>query len=105
MVVHYFRIRYSSTSVIIKSMMIYYISGEYGFVIAVTTIDHIGNGVIDQGQGSVNFPVKYKAIVFRPFKGEVIYFIVLKCILEYIVYTVQYILYSVYSQTCIIRGT
>eukprot|EP00116_Pleurobrachia_bachei_P002609 sb/3462871/ len=45
-------------------------TGEHGFVVAVTTIDHIGNGVIDQGQGSVNFPVKYKAIVFRPFKGE-----------------------------------
>ncbi|XP_063680954.1 DNA-directed RNA polymerase II subunit RPB7-like isoform X2 [Bolinopsis microptera] len=47
-------------------------TGEYGFVVAVTTIDHIGNGVVDQGQGSVNFPVKYKAIVFRPFKGEVV---------------------------------
>ena len=46
-------------------------TGEYGFVVAVTTIDHIGNGIIDQGQGSVHFPVKYKAIVFRPFKGEV----------------------------------
>ena len=40
-------------------------------MIAVTTIDHIGNGIVDQGQGSVHFPVKYKAIVFRPFKGEV----------------------------------
>uniref|UniRef100_A0A667IHI0 DNA-directed RNA polymerase subunit n=1 Tax=Lynx canadensis TaxID=61383 RepID=A0A667IHI0_LYNCA len=34
-------------------------TGKYGFVIAVTTIDNIG-------------AVKYKAIVFRPFKGEVV---------------------------------
>lgn len=47
-------------------------SGKYGFVIAVTTIDNIGNGLIQPGSGFVNYPVKYKAIVFRPFKGEVL---------------------------------
>lgn len=47
-------------------------SGKYGFVIAVTTIDSIGSGVIQPGQGFVVYPVKYKAIVFRPFKGEVL---------------------------------
>jgi len=41
-------------------------------VIAVTTIDQIGSGVIQPGQGFVVYPVKYKAIVFRPFKGEVL---------------------------------
>ncbi|XP_025905906.1 DNA-directed RNA polymerase II subunit RPB7 [Nothoprocta perdicaria] len=44
----------------------------YGFVIAVTTIDNIGAGVIQPGRGFVLYPVKYKAIVFRPFKGEVV---------------------------------
>lgn len=41
-------------------------------MIAVTTIDQIGAGVIQPGQGFVVYPVKYKAIVFRPFKGEVL---------------------------------
>ncbi|XP_066582566.1 DNA-directed RNA polymerase II subunit RPB7 isoform X2 [Prorops nasuta] len=38
----------------------------------VTTIDNIGSGIIQPGQGFVVYPVKYKAIVFRPFKGEVL---------------------------------
>lgn len=45
---------------------------RYGFVVAVTTIDNIGAGIIQPGQGFVVYPVKYKAIVFRPFKGEVL---------------------------------
>lgn len=48
------------------------LSFRYGFVIAVTTIDNIGAGVIQPGRGFVLYPVKYKAIVFRPFKGEVV---------------------------------
>lgn len=47
-------------------------TGKYGFVIAVTTIDMIGSGNIQPSQGFVVYPVKYKAIVFRPFKGEVL---------------------------------
>ena len=47
-------------------------TGKYGFVIAVTTIDNIGAGLIAPGQGYVVYPVKYKAIVFRPFKHEVL---------------------------------
>jgi len=47
-------------------------TGKYGFVIAVTTIDNIGAGMIQPSRGFVNYPVKYKAIVFRPFKGEVL---------------------------------
>ncbi|XP_050529443.1 DNA-directed RNA polymerase II subunit RPB7-like isoform X6 [Daktulosphaira vitifoliae] len=47
-------------------------TGKYGFVIAVTHIDNIGSGLILPGQGLVVYSVKYKAIVFRPFKGEVL---------------------------------
>lgn len=47
-------------------------TGKYGFVIAVTTIDEIGSGMIQAGRGFVLYPIKYKAIVFRPFKGEVL---------------------------------
>lgn len=49
-----------------------YVCRRYGFVIAVTSIDNIGAGLILPGQGFVVYPVKYKAIVFRPFKGEVL---------------------------------
>ncbi|XP_018012125.1 DNA-directed RNA polymerase II subunit RPB7 [Hyalella azteca] len=47
-------------------------TGKYGFVIAVTTIDDIGSGMVQPGRGFVLYPIKYKAIVFRPFKGEVL---------------------------------
>ena len=47
-------------------------TGKYGFVIAVTSIDNIGAGVIQSGTGFVTYPIKYRAIVFRPFKGEVL---------------------------------
>ena len=46
-------------------------TGKHGFVIAVTTIDNIGDGLIQPGRGFVLYPIKYKAIVFRPCKGEV----------------------------------
>merc|ERR1739838_536830 len=35
-------------------------------------IDSIGDGEILPGRGFCRFPIKYKAIVFRPFKGEVV---------------------------------
>jgi len=47
-------------------------TGKYGFVIAVTNIENISAGLIQPGQGLVVYHVKYKAIVFRPFKGEVL---------------------------------
>ena len=37
-----------------------------------TSVDGIGAGIIQSGQGFVVYPVKYKAVVFRPFKGQVI---------------------------------
>ncbi|KOB71522.1 DNA-directed RNA polymerase II subunit RPB7-like protein [Operophtera brumata] len=37
-----------------------------------TCTGNIGAGLIQPGQGFVVYPVKYKAIVFRPFKGEVL---------------------------------
>ena len=46
-------------------ILIVFFSGKYGFVIAVTTIDSVGAGLIQPGQGFVLYPVKYKAIVFR----------------------------------------
>ena len=47
-------------------------SGRYGFIIAVTDIEHMGSGKVQEGTGAVLFPIKFKAIVFRPFKGEIV---------------------------------
>eukprot|EP01111_Echinosteliopsis_oligospora_P004385 TRINITY_DN1705_c0_g1_i1.p1 TRINITY_DN1705_c0_g1~~TRINITY_DN1705_c0_g1_i1.p1 ORF type:complete len:173 (+),score=31.96 TRINITY_DN1705_c0_g1_i1:55-573(+) len=47
-------------------------SGQYGFIITVITVDTIGKGKVQEGTGFVVFPVKFKAIVFKPFKGEVL---------------------------------
>eukprot|EP00126_Sphaerothecum_destruens_P009225 Sdes_comp20464_c0_seq5m14716 len=49
--------------------------GRYGYVIMVTSIEDIGKGRIQEGiewRGLVTFKVKYNAVVFRPFKGEVV---------------------------------
>lgn len=61
-----------------KSVTSIILCHRYGFVIAVTTIDSIGSGLVIPGQGFVVYPVKYKAIVFRPFKGEVLDAIVMQ---------------------------
>jgi DNA-directed RNA polymerase II subunit RPB7 len=38
----------------------------------VTSIENFGNGRILEGSGMAEFTVKYKAIVYKPFKGEVV---------------------------------
>jgi len=47
-------------------------SGRYGFIITVTSVEHMGMGRVQESTGFVIFPVKFKAIVFKPFKGEVV---------------------------------
>ena len=46
-------------------------SGRYGFIISVINIHSTGDGHIREGHGYVTFPMKFQALVFRPFKGEV----------------------------------
>jgi DNA-directed RNA polymerase II subunit RPB7 len=46
--------------------------GKNGFIVAVTKVEPKGAGEITSGSGSVKFPVQYHALVFRPFKGEVL---------------------------------
>eukprot|EP00301_Raphidiophrys_heterophryoidea_P019389 c4332_g1_i1.p1 GENE.c4332_g1_i1~~c4332_g1_i1.p1 ORF type:complete len:172 (+),score=44.45 c4332_g1_i1:41-556(+) len=46
-------------------------SASYGFVICVTNVRRVGLGVILPQQGSAKFRMKFEAVVFRPFKGEV----------------------------------
>ena len=49
-------------------------SGQYGYIICV--LDHqkidIGAGKIVPGVGLAEFTVQYQAIIFKPFKGEVV---------------------------------
>ena len=47
-------------------------TGRYGYIITVTKVINIGKGQINDSNGHATFPVKYKAIVFRPFKNEVL---------------------------------
>merc|ERR1712224_790679 len=48
------------------------ITGKYGFTILVTQIIKIGKGLLNDCTGFAHFPIKYWALVLRPFKGEVI---------------------------------
>lgn len=47
-------------------------TGRYGYIVAVVAIIEIQMGKIIPGHGSAEFEVQYSAILFKPFKNEVI---------------------------------
>jgi DNA-directed RNA polymerase II subunit RPB7 len=47
-------------------------TGRYGYVITVLSLHNIGKGKILPGSGLAEFKVNYQAIVFKPYKGEVL---------------------------------
>ncbi|KAI8646833.1 DNA-directed RNA polymerase II subunit [Parasitella parasitica] len=47
-------------------------TGRYGYVITVLSLNNIGKGKILPGSGLAEFRVNYQAIVFKPYKGEVL---------------------------------
>uniref|UniRef100_A0A6B2LN88 S1 motif domain-containing protein n=1 Tax=Arcella intermedia TaxID=1963864 RepID=A0A6B2LN88_9EUKA len=47
------------------------VHGTYGFIIVVTSVKDIPLGEVQEG-GMVKFYVKYDAIVFRPFRNQVL---------------------------------
>ncbi|KZW00712.1 hypothetical protein EXIGLDRAFT_720950 [Exidia glandulosa HHB12029] len=47
-------------------------SGQFGYIIAVIDLVDIGRGVVLPGSGQAEFVTRYRAIVFKPFKGEVV---------------------------------
>ncbi|CDO69674.1 hypothetical protein BN946_scf184851.g62 [Trametes cinnabarina] len=47
-------------------------SGEFGYIIAVVSILDIGKGMVLPGSGQAEFVTRYRAIVFKPFKGQVV---------------------------------
>ncbi|EAL64909.1 hypothetical protein ACTFIW_007245 [Dictyostelium discoideum] len=53
-------------------------TGRYGFIITITSVDFLSKGKVLESSGYVVFNVKYKAIIFKPFKGEVLDAIVTK---------------------------
>ena len=61
---------YLNSRIILIISSFFFFTLRYGFIIAITTIDNIGTGLIQPGRGYVVYPVEYKAIVFRPFKGK-----------------------------------
>ncbi|KAF2073977.1 hypothetical protein CYY_004722 [Polysphondylium violaceum] len=53
-------------------------SGRYGFIITITSVDFISKGKVLESSGFVVFQVRYNAIIFKPFRGEVLDAIVTK---------------------------
>jgi DNA-directed RNA polymerase II subunit RPB7 len=49
-----------------------YCTGKTGFVLAVTSLYSIGQGMIREGVGNARFNVQYRCIAFMPHKGEVL---------------------------------
>ncbi|KAJ3126858.1 DNA-directed RNA polymerase II subunit [Nowakowskiella sp. JEL0407] len=47
-------------------------SGRYGYIIAVVQIGEIGRGVLQSSSGIAEFTIPYKAVVFKPFKNQVV---------------------------------
>ncbi|KAL0236158.1 hypothetical protein GEMRC1_002740 [Eukaryota sp. GEM-RC1] len=44
----------------------------YGYVLLLLSLDNIGQGRVIPGTGDVVYPVNFKALVFKPFKNEVL---------------------------------
>lgn len=64
-------------------------SGQFGYIIAVVSILDIGKGMVLSGSGQAEFITRYRAIVFKPFKGEVVDGVVnnvnkVRCLVYYI---------------------
>lgn len=56
-------------------------AGRYGYIVAVLqVIDPIPEGELDHTSGFAVFNLRYRALVFRPFKGEVLDSVVTKVV-------------------------
>ncbi|KAI8917344.1 RNA polymerase Rpb7 [Entophlyctis helioformis] len=47
-------------------------SGQHGYIISVVEIVDVGRGVLQSNTGYAEFIILYKAIVFKPFKNQVV---------------------------------
>lgn len=46
--------------------------GKFGYIICVLNVMDTGSGTVIPGDGAAEFLCRYRAIVFKPFKGEVL---------------------------------
>lgn len=46
-------------------------NGRHGYIVSIVSMDQVGAGRVHDSYGRVSFEVKYKAIVLKPFKNEV----------------------------------
>jgi len=47
-------------------------SGRFGYIISVVDVVNVGKGKVYPGQGVAQYNISYRAIVFKPYKGEVV---------------------------------
>ena len=47
-------------------------SGQHGYIVKVLAIDSVGEGTVLPGEGLAVFNASYRALVLRPFKGQVV---------------------------------
>ncbi|KAJ3299796.1 DNA-directed RNA polymerase II subunit [Borealophlyctis nickersoniae] len=47
-------------------------SGRYGYIVAVVNVENWGQGVLQSSTGFAEFTMTYKAVVFKPFKNQVV---------------------------------
>ncbi|KAJ3228035.1 DNA-directed RNA polymerase II subunit [Clydaea vesicula] len=47
-------------------------SGRYGYVVAIIKVLEVGKGVLQHTTGSAEFKIHYQAVVFKPFKNQVV---------------------------------
>ena len=46
--------------------------GEHGYIVTIVEFNQQGKGIVENESGNVNFKVNYKAIVYKPFKDEIL---------------------------------
>lgn len=46
--------------------------GRYGYIIVVISVDDVQPGVIQVGTGMAEYVIKYRCVVFRPFRNQVV---------------------------------
>ncbi|KAI8854532.1 RNA polymerase Rpb7 [Chytridium lagenaria] len=47
-------------------------SGRFGYIISVVEVVNVGRGILQSTSGYAEFLIVYKAIVFKPFKNQVV---------------------------------
>ncbi|KAL3649069.1 hypothetical protein CASFOL_005472 [Castilleja foliolosa] len=53
-------------------------SRDIGYFLAVTTLDHIGQGIVSQYSGDIQFPVDFTCVTFKMFVGEILHGVIHK---------------------------